>query len=50
MIWWLWTAFDPPRVHVFNINAAYQDDEPDVAWLGEGGWVFRADLMGLGLR
>lgn len=52
MIWWLWTAFDPPEIHVFDVDEAWRwgSPEPDVAWLGEGGWVFRIDNMGIGLR
>ena len=50
VIWWLWTVFDPPEVHTFDVAAAWTDDEPDVAWLGEGAWVYRSDTMGLSLR
>jgi hypothetical protein len=50
MIWWLWTAYDPPKVHVFDVTAAWEDDDPDVAWLGEDGWAAHADTMGIGLR
>jgi len=50
MIWWLWTAYTPVEVHIFNVDAAWEDDEPDVAGLGEDGWAARIDNMGIGLR
>lgn len=57
MIWWLWTAFNPPRVHRFDVNDAWWDapdvgrpHESEVSWLGECAWTARADLMGIGLR
>lgn len=43
-IWWLWTAYDPPKVHVFEVAGS-----DDIAWLGEGGWAFVRDNMNLGL-
>jgi hypothetical protein len=50
LIWWLWTAFSPPEVHTFDVIAAGEDDDPDVAWLGELAWTARADNAGTGLR
>lgn len=41
MIWWLWTAFDPVIVNIFDIDAAWQDEDPDVYWLGESAWTDR---------
>lgn len=48
MIWWIWTVW--PFIHVFDVNSAWRDDDPDVAWLGEGSWTHRRDHMGIGLR
>lgn len=45
MIWWLWTAFSPPQVHVFCVVGS-----DDIAWLGECGWTAQRDNMGIGLR
>jgi hypothetical protein len=50
MIWWLWTAFNLTISHIFDVNAAWEDKNPDVAWLGEDGWAARIDNMGIGLR
>lgn len=51
MIWWIWTAFNPHIVHVFDVDAAWSDwDDPDVYWLGESAWVDRIDNTGVGLR
>lgn len=47
-IWWLWTAYPsghPSYVHLFECDP----ESDDLAWLGEGGWSFRGDTMGLGL-
>lgn len=57
MIWWIWTAYIPAKIHVFDVNEAWNGDEfefgglytPDVAWLGETAWTARCDSMGLGL-
>jgi len=51
-IWWLWTAYSPALVHVFNVADAwrYGDDEPDVYWLGECAWTAMRDNMKIGLR
>lgn len=45
MIWWLWTAFDPPIVMRFDVRGS-----DDIAWLGECGWTAATDNMGVGLR
>ena len=53
MIWWLWTAYNPPLVFTFNVNANWEfldEPEPDVYWLGEIAWTARHDNMGIGLK
>lgn len=51
MIWWLWTAYPSGhRAYVHTLEVTTDPEVDSVAWLGEGGWVFRGDTMGLGLR
>jgi hypothetical protein len=50
MIWWLWTAYTPVLVFVFDVVDAWSTEDPDVAWLGECAWTARVDNAGMGLR
>ena len=55
LIWWIWNAFDPAEIHVYDVLRGWQveDDrgsDPDVYWLGEGAWIGITDNMGFGLR
>ena len=50
LIWWLWDAFTPTKVHIFDVDEAWQEDDPDVYWLGECAWTSRLDNIGLGLK
>lgn len=47
-VWWLWTAYDPPKVHVLDVLPEFVDEEGRLE--GEGGWTALIDNMGLGIR
>jgi hypothetical protein len=49
LVWWLWTAFEPAEVHIYNVAAAWRQEDPDVRWLGECAWTARADNSATGL-
>ena len=51
IIWWVLrltglSEFDP----TIGIAFAVDPNTNDLAWLGEGGWVFASDNLNVGLR
>lgn len=50
MIYWLWYAFNPVKVHVVDLSEWWDSDDPDVYWLGECAWTGRTDNTGIGLK
>lgn len=52
MIYWLWTAFKPPIVHLIDLDEWWDNDNEflDVAWLGECAWTGRIDNSNIGLK